>query len=369
MPEDPIRFIISFTKHQIVATDANRAYFFGFPASEVHGADIGLFCGPGTDFASLKSCIESAKQEDTTIETLLYCKDGSHCTVKIACSPYITKNKCLAACLMCIELGSELTCCKLLDYSKTCKGTMNYFHQHRTVCSSTPSKFCSDPSKDHVKATGDDKGAVEEISKSPTRHHLDSLLPSSLFSKSAPDLCTLVTAPSQRSAVDRPQSTDRCPTDVRCHFVSPRRKTSDGIFTSSPQPIVVTLDTLQALRGLSVGLAAEKLGISPTAFKRACRALGMRRWAYQRRSERVSAKELRRMTNAAHRAVAISAHGSFKAEARAVDEGAEADIFSWIVPPMPTPGPLGSGLEQEIELCSEEEALTGPAVFEWPRYG
>ena len=211
-----------------------------------------------------------------------------------------------------------------------------------------------------------DHGFENENARS--HRHIRNFVSSPLFTQSAPNLSKL---PIHQSSAVRRSSVHASPASTlsASHIIFPRRKAGDGIFFTSPQPIVVPLDTLQTLKGLSLGVAAEKLGISPTAFKRACRALGMRRWAYQRRSERVSAKELRRMTNAAHRAVAISAHGSFKAEARAVDEGAEADIFSWIVPPMPTPGPLGSGLEQEIELCSEEEALTGPAVFEWPRYG
>ena len=190
------------------------------------------------------------------------------------------------------------------------------------------------------------------------RHHrhIRNFVSSPLFTQSAPNLSKL---PIHQSSAARRHSVHENPANtLASHTIFPRRKAGDGIFFSSPQPIVVTLDTLQTLKGLSLGVAAEKLGISPTAFKRACRALGMRRWAYQRGSDRASARALRRMTNAAHRAAAISAHGSFKAEARSE----EADFFSWIVPPIL--GPLG-----EIELCSEEEALTGPAVFDWPRYG
>ena len=210
-----------------------------------------------------------------------------------------------------------------------------------------------------------DHGFENENARS--HRHIRNFVSSPLFTQSAPNLSKL---PIHQSSAARRHSVHENPANtLASHTIFPRRKAGDGIFFSSPQPIVVTLDTLQTLKGLSLGVAAEKLGISPTAFKRACRALGMRRWAYQRGSDRASARALRRMTNAAHRAAAILAHGSFKAEARAADEGEEAYIFSWIVPPMPTPGPLGSGLEQEIELCSEEEALTGPAVFEWPRYG
>jgi hypothetical protein len=47
---------------------------------------------------------------------------------------------------------------------------------------------------------------------------------------------------------------------------------------SSRPPVVVTLDLLRDLSDLSLIAASELLGISPTALKRACRKVGMRRW-------------------------------------------------------------------------------------------
>ena len=54
--------------------------------------------------------------------------------------------------------------------------------------------------------------------------------------------------------------------------------------------ILITLDLVQSLHGLSLPQAAKVLGISVTAFKNACRRLGIRRWEYTRGKGR--AKEL-----------------------------------------------------------------------------
>ena len=206
-----------------------------------------------------------------------------------------------------------------------------------------------------------------EVSNAQPRHLIGSVAYSSFFSQSAPRLCALAVAPSQRSGAARRHSVHTSSAPAECHTVFPRRKAGDGIYFSSPQPIVITLDTLHTLKEQPLGSAAEMLGMSPTALKRACRALGIHRWAYQRGSDRFSARALRRRTNAARRAAAASQRDGRLDEAIVQDEPGETDL-SWIVPPMLAQGQAGAGVEQEIELCSEEEALTGPAVFEWPRY-
>ena len=48
------------------------------------------------------------------------------------------------------------------------------------------------------------------------------------------------------------------------------------------RPVVVTPAILQRLSDLSLAQAAQALGVSATAFNRACRRLGLRRWAYRR---------------------------------------------------------------------------------------
>ena len=61
--------------------------------------------------------------------------------------------------------------------------------------------------------------------------------------------------------------------------IAPRRT---SVCTLARQPVIITSALIQALGGLSLPDAARTVGISPTAFKRACRRLGVRRWEYRR---------------------------------------------------------------------------------------
>ena len=76
--------------------------------------------------------------------------------------------------------------------------------------------------------------------------------------------------------------------------ITPRHRKANSedkqpIQAASPV-ILITLDLVQSLHGLSLPQAAKVLGISVTAFKNACRRLGIRRWEYTRGKGR--AKEL-----------------------------------------------------------------------------
>ena len=59
------------------------------------------------------------------------------------------------------------------------------------------------------------------------------------------------------------------PRQVRCAMIATSRA-------------VIDLELLNALRGLSLPIAARTVGISATAFKKACRRLGLTRWQYRR---------------------------------------------------------------------------------------
>ncbi len=60
---------------------------------------------------------------------------------------------------------------------------------------------------------------------------------------------------------------------------SPRSTAGPG---SKPIAVLVTPERIASLAHLSLREAAAAAGISATAFKRACRRLGVRRWAYKR---------------------------------------------------------------------------------------
>ncbi len=51
-----------------------------------------------------------------------------------------------------------------------------------------------------------------------------------------------------------------------------------------PIPVAVTLELVAKLQHLPAHLAAARIGISPAALKRACRKLGVPRWAYKKKT-------------------------------------------------------------------------------------
>ena len=64
----------------------------------------------------------------------------------------------------------------------------------------------------------------------------------------------------------------------------PRRplKHMDPFLADKPAPVLITRPLLDSLRGLSLPKAASTIGVSATAFKRACRSLGVVRWDFTR---------------------------------------------------------------------------------------
>ena len=65
--------------------------------------------------------------------------------------------------------------------------------------------------------------------------------------------------------------------------IVPRRKLAASVCKpTSSKPVIITSGVIQSLRGLPLPCAARSMGLSITAFKRACRRLGVRRWDYTR---------------------------------------------------------------------------------------
>ena len=65
--------------------------------------------------------------------------------------------------------------------------------------------------------------------------------------------------------------------------IKPRRR--DG---TRPGSVMITLDVITRLQDYPLGEAASRLGISATAFKKACRKLGLQRWTYTKHGSRNS---------------------------------------------------------------------------------
>ena len=90
--------------------------------------------------------------------------------------------------------------------------------------------------------------------------------------------------------------------------IFPRRKI--GGPPARRQPVLVTPELIAALADLPLREAAAAAGVSVTAFKKACRRLGVRRWAYKRRRPAAPTTPSQKMSQRAH-------GGSLGAERRA----------------------------------------------------
>ena len=64
--------------------------------------------------------------------------------------------------------------------------------------------------------------------------------------------------------------------------IFPRRKPGVEPGVQKAPPVVVTPELLLSLHNMPLNQAAEAIGVSATAFKKACRKLGISRWAYKR---------------------------------------------------------------------------------------
>ena len=65
-------------------------------------------------------------------------------------------------------------------------------------------------------------------------------------------------------------------------IIRPRRKILADGTVALPEAVTLTPELLDNVPGLPLRAAAAAVGVSPTAFKKACRKLGLRRWVYQR---------------------------------------------------------------------------------------
>jgi hypothetical protein len=367
-----LKLIVTFQNQEIVATDADIETYLGYSDSEIHGGTFKIFQGAGTEMALIQAAVQTAQHCAASVETILYSKAGIPHMVKITCSPYQIEFNCMVACLISMELGAQVaTECKqdnvpLCSTFENQRYIMGSLHECYSISGSSPRSESSDSSGDDCYESGD----ITSSPESPCHINSKPSTGSSFFPTSS-QMSLVSTNSEYKTEISAVGSDDQG------HVIFPRRKAGDGIFYSSPKPIVVTLKMLQDLRDYPLVSAAEKLGVSSTAFKRACRALGIRRWSYQKLSENIRAKAMRRITNAAKRIAAQVQEAEEKvapAETGAVapeavvpeavaPEGALA--FNWMISP-PLAGDGDAGLD--LELSGEEEVLTGAAVFEWPRY-
>ena len=83
----------------------------------------------------------------------------------------------------------------------------------------------------------------------------------------------------------------RFPSSAEAYIASQNMTKASANTLTTLQPVVFSLELLYSLRGMPVPLAASAVGMSVTAFKKACRSLGVSRGGYRRGPGRSGGKK------------------------------------------------------------------------------
>ena len=115
-----------------------------------------------------------------------------------------------------------------------------------------------------------------------------------------------------------------CPTQRTAGpAIFPRRKVNADGTLAPAAPVVVTRELVAALADLPLHEAAAAAGVSATAFKKACRKLGIKRWAYKRRRPAAAGANARKAAAAAGASLKREPVGAGAGDAS--DDGGDSD--------------------------------------------
>ena len=308
----------------ILNANSNLYEMFGFDVSELIGESILRLVGPKSDGIQLQSAIAQAGcSESNTRHFVLYTNSGLDMNCMVSFDP-CWRNECVVGCLINFWPSEAVTLMEALGQSK---------HPQILVSSESPynihianedflSRFefsrnqvlgkslnsiipeidiseawrtvLSSALKGSVVSWNFDNNSLSRapvsailfpVVDSPNGRIRNILIqfpaPQAGFGPSSPssntdDICCTPSTSVPSAAAASPE----CLKD-QGHAIFPRRR---GRSAGQPlqQPVVVTPESIRKLRGLPLQAAARALGVSATAFKRACRRLGLRRWTYKR---------------------------------------------------------------------------------------
>ena len=151
-------------------------------------------------------------------------------------------------------------------------------------------------------------------------------------------------------------------------LVQPRRKAAQP---GEPRaPVAVTPQLIDAVRALPIRQAAAAVGLSASAFKRACRRLGVSRWAYQRRRPASRSS----LTSDGSMTAATAAHSSVAVIAADVESDRRMDAALPVIPPPPPPPPPPTTTTTTPHACmpatwsawdAPSESISESAVDGW----
>ena len=333
--------------HPNVVQMINPAFtnLFGFTESQATGRTLSTIYGPSTDVPALKSLFSTAS-------TGLI----AHGSVQLCSSS-------------CYEALTAITVVPVMDgVSGTIANLLLYFTSSSQANNNCGSSFQGMMACDNTRSTEQGWQGFQRFDANNTPTSF--AFPSSSASFLAP---ATMNADARRRAGQPPQSS----VQRSCLTICPRRKTmgdamdSDG---NGPCPVSITLELLESMADLTIVAAAQRIRVSATSLKKACRKLGVDRWPY--RKDRPSAatggsppapprdfdeayvRKLHRKYGAAapRRVGKVEAVVAPSVSAPAVAEGGDWSAWSEAVetPSSPFSGGAGSG------SCSDSLAFADP---------
>ena len=369
------RLVISTQSLQVLASDRSIFSVLGYHPQEVNGQNVLTFTGLRSDPRMLQSAILG--MDGQKMQIILYDPSGCERRLIISCTQFQAASFCVS-CLLALcpseaiglqEAFAEIPqACILIsaDPPHTIHmanvGFLNRYQCATSGILGRPLNIVygapNFPSHEFAQATESDT-AWRDLLHTALDGRVAKRPPTASDSSDAGGysdevtLAPVVEAPNGRirhllvtfgpsrsdpEPVEPPVAPDESGFLVCPHLFSagpaivPRGKFRRQSALAPAAPVVVTRELIAALADLPVRQAAAAAGVSATAFKKACRKLGVARWRYKRRG--LTQVELADDADAAGTAAAD--------EAGPEGGGAEGAPQSGTVLPAPAPGPCGS---------------------------
>jgi hypothetical protein len=153
--------------------------------------------------------------------------------------------------------------------------------------------------------------------------------------------------------------------DAPMRVIFPRRKhTDDTDAVTVRRPVRVTREILNGMVHLPISKAASRVGLCPTTFKKACRAVGIHVWPYRRGRQHQEANKIRAKTLMRERveqSLSWDTSEHFNADNRRTDSRRSSAVTETDISELRS----APGNKADVDLSSSFSAvnLTAPATF------
>eukprot|EP00291_Cryptomonas_curvata_P027499 CAMPEP_0172211582 /NCGR_PEP_ID=MMETSP1050-20130122/36485_1 /TAXON_ID=233186 /ORGANISM="Cryptomonas curvata, Strain CCAP979/52" /LENGTH=487 /DNA_ID=CAMNT_0012892055 /DNA_START=100 /DNA_END=1559 /DNA_ORIENTATION=+ len=310
--------------HMVQMVNDEFTYLFGFTPSQVMGRSLRTIHGPRTDSEVWRELLQTASIGRISKGIMYNCSSSCHETQNlVTCVPVTEADGAISNILVFFSPGpppadhpapAPLPEAHAFAIGRNAAASARFDYDHAHA-----------PRRDAACAAAAGSGfpssaSLLEFSRfSPTPHQQLHRLS---FSDAFPNdpAAAAAAAPRRRTAGDlshelracccpagdchcgllaaaegRPPGARRRPhARPSCPLIFPRRKAADAAAATAsddpaaaaaatpPCPVSVSLDLLESLAELPIAAAAQRLRVSTTALKKACRKLGVDRWPYRK---------------------------------------------------------------------------------------